>query len=142
MEKKVVLFYSKHLPTQGQVVAAQEKWGATLHQVPATEEVPPDATPEEVRRLASCDADRLNSCVGVFTPANTEIVGVILAGGLPEFWLWLLPELNPGFRLFTSTTRREVVESPEGPDGKKNLSQTFKHIAYRPLPRVRNLLTH
>lgn len=121
---KKVLFWSKHKPTRDQADDAKATFDAELVHIPAEDSVNPRATRHEVREIA---AGECNKILGAY---DEGAVGVVLGGGLPELWVYMIPALRHLW-IYTSTTERVVTEGPEGPDGKKTSTSVFKHIQYR-----------
>lgn len=133
-----VIFFSKHEPTVSQLLGLGQIGGNRFEKVaPTVENVSPSASFEEVEKMASDDFNKIYEMA--------ERLGtrkLVLGGGLPEIWLFLLPLLTKeGFEVFTSTTERKVVEGPEDPKtGLKEKLSTFAHVQYRRLPALLRVL--
>lgn len=121
---KKVLFWSKHKPTADQVQDAKTAFDAELVHIPAQDSVDPLATRHEVRGVAASEANKILANYG------EGAVGVVFGGGLPELWVYMIQAM-PHLSIYASTTERVASEGPEGPDGKKVSTSTFKHVQYR-----------
>lgn len=126
---KTAIFFSKHKPSPDQASPAALATidADNLVHVAACDEIDPHAMQLEVQKIAEAEAKKIIAACDE-TGANV----VVLGGGLPELWLYMVPALKKQVSVYTSTTKREVRDLGLDPVTGKARSETlFKHIQYR-----------
>mgnify|MGYP001297379241 CR=1 FL=1 len=104
-----------------QLAAASELGNGQVHDLPFPN-VPPEASPEEVRALALDLVSRV--------PSEARVA---MVQGEFSLFLEVVPRLQErGVQIVVATSERDVVE---GPDGQKVVR--FRFCQFRTLPRVR-----
>lgn len=126
---KTAIFFSKHKPSKEQ--ASPEALSAidcdNLVHVASQDEIDPNASQTEVQVIAEEECNKILAAC-----SETVSWTVILGGGLPELWIYMVPALASQVKVYTSTTRRVVEDLGTDPvTGEAKSETTFKHIQYR-----------
>lgn len=133
-----VVWYSQHDPTQAQLhdLCTQYKTVA-IFRVPPPEEIDPSADSLTVQEAGRYEAYRLTHTYNRLLEAEHRPI-VVVAGGLPELFWYMMDSVSAFLPVYATTTRRvqiPLLDKSGAPvldeRGKPKTTNDFKHVRFR-----------